>query len=73
MIDFLRTEQAAEYLDLKATTLETWRSRGGGPRYILLSPRAVRYRKEDLDAFIAARVRRNTSDCHTEIRAVEER
>lgn len=55
------TETAAEYLGLKETTLEAWRCRGGGPDFIKMK-KAVRYRKEDLDRYIDARVRRSTSE-----------
>jgi hypothetical protein len=57
-----RTREAANYLNVAASTLEAWRCRGGGPEFILLSGRAVRYSDEALDAFISARVRKNTSD-----------
>jgi excisionase family DNA binding protein len=56
-----RTEQAAKYLDLKPETLEAWRCRGGGPLFVKLG-KAVRYRQQDLDAFLSARVRASTSD-----------
>lgn len=57
----LRTQQAAQYLGLKPVTLEAWRVRGGGPVYIKLC-KAVRYRQEDLDAYIESRTRKNTSE-----------
>jgi len=56
---FLDSDQAAEYLGLKRTTLEAWRCRGGGPRFAKLG-RAVRYRKTDLDDWIESRMRENT-------------
>ena len=58
---FLDSSQAAEYLNLKRTTLEAWRCRGGGPRFVKLG-RLVKYRRSDLDEFIEARVRSNTSE-----------
>lgn len=51
---------AADYLDLKRTTLEAWRCRGGGPKFIKLG-RLVKYRRADLDEFIESRIRSNTS------------
>lgn len=42
-------------------TLERWRQTGDGPRYILVG-RVVRYRRSDLDAWLASRVRLSTSD-----------
>ena len=56
----LRTEQAAAYLDLKKSTLECWRCSGGGPIFVRYQ-RAIRYRQEDLDAFIEKSLQRNTS------------
>ena len=59
--DFLDSNQAAGYLGLKRTTLEAWRCRGGGPKFVKLG-RLVKYRRSDLDEFIEARVRSNTSE-----------
>lgn len=58
---FLDSSQAAEYLNLKRTTLEAWRCRGGGPKFVKLG-RLVKYRLADLDEFIEARIRCNTSE-----------
>ncbi len=56
----LNTDQAAIHLNLAKTTLEAMRVRGGGPLFIRLG-RAVRYRPEDLDTWIGARVHSSTS------------
>ena len=62
------TPTAARYLGVAVRTLECWRQRGGGPRYIRLAPagnravRAVRYRLADLDRWIAEREVTSTSD-----------
>jgi len=56
----LRTTDVAKILDISKATLETWRSRGGGPVFVKYN-RAVRYRTEDLDKFIVERIRSNTS------------
>lgn len=57
----LLTEQAAIYLQIARSTLETMRVRGGGPKFCKLGGR-VRYRKVDLDAWIEASVRASTSE-----------
>ncbi|MFH1490300.1 MAG: helix-turn-helix domain-containing protein [Pseudomonadota bacterium] len=57
----VRTEQAAKILDVKKSTLEAWRCRGGGPPFVRYG-RAIRYREEDLNLFIESNVRRNTSE-----------
>lgn len=56
---FLTTDEAAEYVGLQKSTLEAWRCRGGGPRFVKMG-RAVRYRQADLDAWIETRLRENT-------------
>ena len=56
---FLNSDEAADYLGLQRTTLEAWRCRGGGPRFVKLG-RAVRYRQADLDEWIESRIRENT-------------
>lgn len=53
--------EAANYLGLAVSTLNKWRCHGGGPIFIKLG-RAVRYRVEDLDAFIMGRRASSTTD-----------
>ena len=57
----LTTGEAAELVGLAASTLENLRVIGGGPTYLKLG-RAVRYRAEDLNRWLDARERRNTSE-----------
>jgi excisionase family DNA binding protein len=57
----LTEEEAAEYSGFSRRTLQKWRVVGGGPKYLKIG-RAVRYRADDLDAFLAAGERRNTSE-----------
>jgi excisionase family DNA binding protein len=65
----VRTEQAAAILDVKKSTMEAWRCRGGGPPFVRYG-RAIRYREEDLDRFIESKVRSNTSENPTTPEAV---
>jgi hypothetical protein len=61
--DVLRTTpEAATQLKVKTATMEAWRVRGGGPEYVRLSARAIRYRQSDLDRFIRDRTRTSTSE-----------
>jgi excisionase family DNA binding protein len=53
--------QAAEHLGLSRKTLEGWRTRGGGPKFVRLGTRAVRYRPTDLDQFVEAGLRSSTA------------
>jgi excisionase family DNA binding protein len=49
----LTPKQAAEHLSIPAGTLAQWRSQGRGPKYHKLGGRLVRYRLEDLEAYLA--------------------
>jgi hypothetical protein len=52
--DVLLTEtQVAEILNLSIRTLQMWRVRRAGPKYVQVG-RAVRYRRRDLIAWIDA-------------------
>ena len=59
---FLNTREAANLLGLSPRTLEDLRLRGGGPPFVRVTRAAVRYRPADLERFVNARIRRNTSD-----------
>ena len=50
--DLLTTKEAAGSLGLAEHTLRMWRYECRGPAFIRLSARAVRYRREDLDAWV---------------------
>ena len=50
----LNQREAADFLGLSGRTLESRRARSIGPKFIALSRRAVRYRRPDLEAFVAA-------------------
>lgn len=57
--EVMTTAEAADYLRCSTQHLEIARHKGGGPKYVKFS-RLVRYRKVDLDEYLAARVRSNT-------------
>lgn len=61
MSELLTTAQAAAFLGLKQNTLEHWRIYGKGPAIVRLSPRTVRYRRLDLEAWVASRVVENNA------------
>lgn len=48
----LKPREAADYLKVQPGTLKTWRWSGKGPRFIRVGNRSIRYRMEDLEAFI---------------------
>lgn len=58
----MRTPEAARYVALSESTITKMRLTGDGPPFVKVGPRAVAYRKADLDSWLAARVRRSTSD-----------
>ena len=58
----LSTREAARYLGLSKALLERDRWAGAKVPFIKVSTRAVRYRIQDLEDYIQARVRKSTSD-----------
>jgi len=58
---YWQPQEAARYLRLSASTLAKLRVYGGGPIYYRAG-RAIRYRQEDLDHWMATRRHSSTSD-----------
>jgi predicted DNA-binding transcriptional regulator AlpA len=54
--------EAADLLGYGVRALRNWRVRGGGPRYVKVSARSIRYRRRDLIAWADARLCSNTSE-----------
>ena len=52
---------AAGFLGYTVRALQNWRVRGGGPNYVKVSARSIRYRRRDLLAWIEAKTQANTS------------
>ncbi|MCB7128410.1 MAG: helix-turn-helix domain-containing protein [Candidatus Brocadiales bacterium] len=55
MASLLKTEAAADFLSMSPGTLRWWRSIGRGPPFVKCGD-AVRYRAEDLEAWVSSRV-----------------
>lgn len=53
--------EAADVLCYSVRALQNWRHRGGGPKFIKVSARSVRYRRRDLLDWIEARTVAHTS------------
>ena len=51
----MTTQEAADCLSFKRETLNQWRIRKQGPPYVKFG-KAVRYRREDLDAWVEERL-----------------
>jgi predicted DNA-binding transcriptional regulator AlpA len=50
----LTHKQTAAEMGIAAVTLSLWRRQGRGPAWIQMGGRAVRYRREDVDAWMLA-------------------
>ncbi|WP_420861931.1 helix-turn-helix transcriptional regulator [Algirhabdus cladophorae] len=53
--------EAASILCYSIRALQNWRHRGGGPDFVKVSSRSVRYRRTDLEKWIADRTISNTA------------
>ena len=58
----MKTEQAAAYLGLSESLLNKLRLTGGGPIFVRLAGRSIRYRRADLDSWVAASAKASTSE-----------
>lgn len=52
---------AADFLCYTVRALQNWRCRGGGPKFIEVSSRSIRYQRRDLNEWIEARKISNTA------------
>ena len=57
----LKETEAARMLNLTTRALQAWRCRGGGPKFIRISRRCIRYRRADLLQWIDERECASTS------------
>jgi excisionase family DNA binding protein len=60
-VELLKEKEASAVLNVSQKTLQAWRYRGGGPKFVKVG-RAVRYMRDELNAFIQAHERTSTSD-----------
>ena len=58
----LTEPEAAAFLNFTPRALQAWRTRGGGPKFVRISARAIRYRLRDLETWVEDRLRTSTSD-----------
>ena len=61
-LPLMKTREAAAYLGVSESTLEKLRLNGGGPRFLRIAGRSVRYRQADLGAWAEARACQSTSE-----------
>lgn len=57
-------KDAAKMIGVSPRTLRNWRVTGGGPQYVKVSARCVRYRRADIFSWIEDRERRHTSQAN---------
>jgi hypothetical protein len=57
----LTPDQAGDLLGVTARVMERWRGCGDGPKFARLSRKTIRYRVEDIEAFVAANLRVSTA------------
>jgi len=60
-ICLINEQQAATFLGYTVRALQNWRVRGGGPKFIKVSARSIRYRRQDLIDWAESRLVGNTS------------
>lgn len=53
--------EAALFLGYTVRCLQNWRVRGGGPRFVKVSSRSIRYRRRDLLAWTEQHLQSSTS------------
>jgi hypothetical protein len=58
----MHEREAAALLGYSPRALQNWRLRGGGPVFVKVSERSIRYQHSDLMAWIAGRRRARTAD-----------
>ena len=61
-LNLLTEKEVAQRTGFSIRTLQSWRMRGGGPHFVRISARCIRYRPQDVEAWIEQRLRTSTSD-----------
>jgi hypothetical protein len=59
---FLTEAQAADLININPRTLQQWRLRGAGPKFVRISSRCVRYRYCDVTDWAVGLLRSSTSE-----------
>lgn len=54
--------EAASFLGYSIRALQNWRVRGGGPKFVKVSSRSIRYRRRDLISWANRLTVSNTSE-----------
>jgi len=59
----INEREAAAFLGYSVRALQNWRFRGGGPDFVKVSRRSVRYRRRDLIAWADRLTVSSTAEC----------
>jgi len=58
----INEQEAANFLGYSVRALQNWRLRGGGPEYVRVSRRSVRYRRRELIRWAEGKLEAHTSE-----------
>lgn len=61
-LSLIDEKEAADFLHVTTRTVQNLRQRGGGPRFMRLSARCIRYTRAHLRSWAEEHVRASTSD-----------
>jgi hypothetical protein len=59
--DLLTPAMAGDRLKVTAKVLERWRGTGEGPSFVRLTSKTIRYRADDIEAFVVGRTKASTA------------
>jgi predicted DNA-binding transcriptional regulator AlpA len=60
--ELLSTDETAQWLEVSTQWLEIMRGRSGGPRFVRISPRIVKYRRADVRLWLRQRSHASTKE-----------
>ena len=58
----INENEAATFIGYTIRALQGWRVKGGGPMFVRVSGRSIRYRRRDLIEWAEERLKRTTSE-----------
>ncbi len=58
----INEKEAADFVGYTTRCLQNWRVVGGGPKFVRISSRAIRYRRRDVVDWAESRLRSSTSE-----------
>jgi len=61
-VQLINEKEAAVYIGHSVRALQNWRVRGGGPKFVKISARSIRYRRCDLNEWVESKLVRTTSE-----------